>query len=339
MGLIKVGKYYWLDIRIKGKRIRRSLRTSNKLEALDKYGEKKQELLDEYELKRIKFSDFCKQYLEWAWSAKPASALREQQRLRKISDFFIQLDIIYLTDITPYHIEKLKAWLKEEKREKTIIKRSKATINRYLQLLRGLFYKAIDWEVYQGPNPLKKIKFFKESPQIKVPSPVQIKKILKAARDISKKPQSALQKVFFDMIQLALNTGMRKSEILNLEWKDIKGKELTVKGKGDNVRTIPLNMSALIVIERQPKKSNYVFDIPNRHQQDLLRRTVNQIKKRTGIDFHFHLLRHYFTTSLVEKGVDFITVSALLGHSRIMTSLIYSHTDRERKREAVDLLG
>lgn len=331
MSLHKVGKYYWLDIRIKGKRIRRSLRTTNKLQALDKYGEKKQELLDEYELKRVRFSSFCKQYLEWAWSSKPTSALRESQRLNKIQDFFDSLEIVYLSDITPYHIEQLKAWLKKEKR-------SKATINRYLQILRGLFYKAIDWEVYSGPNPLKKIRFFKESPQVKVPSPAQIKKIMKAARDISRKPQSPLQKAFYDMIQLALNTGMRKSEILNLEWKDIKEEELMVRGKGERVRTVPLNGIALEVIRKQPKKSSYVFDIPNRHQQDLLRRTVKQVKKRTAVDFHFHLLRHYFTTSLVEKGVDFITVSALLGHSKTMTSLIYSHTDQERKKKAVDLL-
>jgi site-specific recombinase XerD len=58
----------------------------------------------------------------------------------------------------------------------------------------------------------------------------------------------------------------------------------------------------------------------------------------TGIYFHFHLLRHYFTTFLLEKGVDFVTIGSLLGHSKITTSLIYSHTDRERKRRALELL-
>jgi hypothetical protein len=46
--LYKRGHYYWLDIRIKGKRIRRSLQTSNKLEALNKYAEKKKELIKEF---------------------------------------------------------------------------------------------------------------------------------------------------------------------------------------------------------------------------------------------------------------------------------------------------
>jgi site-specific recombinase XerD len=84
--------------------------------------------------------------------------------------------------------------------------------------------------------------------------------------------------------------------------------------------------------------AEYVFDIPNRKQPDLFRRTVGQIRNATGIDFRFHLLRHYFTTALLEKGVDFVTIDSLLGHSKITTSLIYSPTDRERQRKALELL-
>ena len=159
-----------------------------------------------------------------------------------------------------------------------------------------------------------------------------------SCREIRKKPQSPVQKIFYDLVVFALNTGMRKAEILNLEWKNIKEDEATVRGKGDMRRTVPLNRAVQEVLNRQPKRSNYVFDIPNRNQGDLFRRTVNQIKKKTGIDFHFHLLRHSFTTSLLEKGVDFVTIGSLLGHSKITTSLIYSHTDREKKSKAVKLL-
>lgn len=69
-----------------------------------------------------------------------------------------------------------------------------------------------------------------------------------------------------------------------------------------------------------------------------MNKSIERIRKKTGIDFHFHLLRHYFTTSLIEKGVDFITIAEILGHSKITMSLIYSHTDKERKKKAVDLL-
>lgn len=135
-----------------------------------------------------------------------------------------------------------------------------------------------------------------------------------------------------------MNTGIRKSEILDLKWKDIKGDEVEIIGKGSKRRVVPLNSIAQEIIERQPKKNEHVFDLSNRHQPDLFRRTIGQIRKRTGIDFHFHLLRHCFTTKLIENGIDFVTVGELLGHSKISTSLIYSHTNKERKRKAVDLL-
>lgn len=161
---------------------------------------------------------------------------------------------------------------------------------------------------------------------------------MKAAREISGDPQSDLQKAFYDLVVFALNTGLRKSEILNLKWRDIKGEDIEVKGKGEKQRMVPLNETALGIIEKQPKKTAYVFDVPYRNQQDLLRRTVLQLRKRPGIPdlFHFHLLRHTFTTRLIEKGVDFVTISEILGHSKITTSLIYSHTDKDRKKRAVD---
>lgn len=331
MGIIKRGKYYWLDVRIKGKRIRRSLNTTNKPVALLRFSEQREELLAECEGRKFKFSEFCKKYLDWAWSSKPASAIREQQRLIKIQDFFQNLGIVYLDEITPYHIEQLRTRLMDDGL-------SKATINRYLQILRGLFYKAIDWEAYNKPNPLKKIKFYKENPTVNPLTEAQAKKIIYAAEEISREYRSSLQKSFHNICMLAVNTGLRKSEILNLKWKDFRGNEISVNGKGDKNRCIPLNLGAKAIIIKQSRKTEWVFDVPNRHRPDLFRRTVQQIRKRTGIDFHFHLLRHLFTTKLIEKGVDFITISELLGHSKISTSLIYSHTNRDRKERAVKAL-
>ncbi|MFW6132088.1 MAG: tyrosine-type recombinase/integrase [Candidatus Aminicenantaceae bacterium] len=92
------------------------------------------------------------------------------------------------------------------------------------------------------------------------------------------------------------------------------------------------------ILNKQSKKGEYVFDIPNRGQAGLFRRTVYQIKKRTGIDFHFHLLRHYFATSLIEKGIDIVTIGSLLGHSKTTVSLMYSHMDQAKKRKAVEII-
>jgi integrase len=70
-------------------------------------------------------------------------------------------------------------------------------------------------------------------------------------------------------VAFAVNTGIGKSEILNLEWKDIREDEATLRGKGNRTRIIPLNRAAREAPGRQPKRSSYVFDIPNRKQKDL----------------------------------------------------------------------
>lgn len=346
MSLHKVGRFFWLDIYVGGKRVRRSLKTGNKFEALDEYKKVKDKLLAEYRGGDVKFADFAKKYLDWAWSSKAASADREEQRLKKIQAFFEGLGIAFLSDVTPYHIEQLKAHLLEKGR---VIKTSdgqkkeagldKATVNRYLQLLRGMFYRAIDWEVYSKANPVKKVKFFREERERQALSHEDLQKILEAARVIAAKARSPLQKVFPDLILFAAHTGLRKSEILNLRWKDTREDEISVLGKGSRRREVPLNNIALEIIGRQIRRGDYVFDIPNRGQAGLFRRTTNLIRKRSGVPFHFHLLRHGFATTLLERGVDLVTVSELLGHSKAMTSLIYSHTDSKRKRKAVDLLG
>jgi integrase len=346
MSFRKVGRLYWLDIYVGGKRVRRSLKTGNKFEALDRYKEVKDKLLAEHRGGDVKFADFARKYLDWAWSPKPASADREEQRLKKIQAFFAGLGIVFLSDITPYHIERLKAHLLAKGR---IVKTpdgqvkeaglDKATLNRYLQLPRGMFYRAIDREIYSKPNPVKKVKFFREESERRAQSHQDLQKVLEAARAISAKARSPLQKVFPEVILFAAHTGLRKAEILNLRWGAIKKDEVAVLGKCSQRGTVPLNKTALAIINRQARRGEYAFDIPNRDRKDLFRRTVAQNAKRTGIDFGFHDLRHYFTMALIEKGVDLATISTILGYSKTMTSLIYSHTNKGKKRQAEEGLN
>lgn len=332
MSLIKRGHIYWIDLRVSGKRIRKSLHTDDKLLALYKYKEEKDRIILEYSGKKVGLSSFCDKYLEWAWTSKPASTPRESQRLNKIKEFFTGLGIIYLNDITPYHVEQLKAELKSRGL-------AKSTINGYLQILRGMFNRAIAWEVYDKQNPLKRVRFLKAFPNINPLSKSDVEKILDVAWEVSMNPKNPLQKVLHDLILFAVNTGMRRSEILNLKWKDIREDEIIVKGKGEKVRSVPINITVRTILGRQPPKDKYIFDIPNRHQQDLFQWSMKKIGERVGRKIHFHLFRHYFASHLIERGVDIITVGAILGHSKTIISLGYMHTDKDRKQKAVDTIA
>ena len=310
------GRYFHLDLRIDGKRVRRSLKTTERTLAIIKAKEL-QDKLSVGSSGDIRFDEFSTKYLEWAWSSKPASANGEELRLERIKAFLLSHNVVHLSDITPYHVEQLKADLQ-------VKGRSPATINRYLQILRGMFYRAIDWEMYHKPNPLKKVRFYREEPCRRLLTQDEVKRILEAAEAMAAKPRSPLQRVFPDMICLAVNTGLRKSEILNLRWADVRGDTITVKGKGEKTRTVPLNDEARRVIERQPRRTSRIFGDIGSDYTSVFRRTVEAIRKRSGVDWHFHLLRHRFASTLLEFGVDIITVSELLGHSKAMTSLIYT---------------
>lgn len=351
----KRGRFYWIDYYHDGKRKRQSLKTDKLLEAKDR-ARQIEESLHKLGAGPL-LSDFAETYFAWARATKPASAPREKQRFDKIMAFLKAEGVLTLPAITPLAVEKLRAKLLEDGL-------AKATVNRYLQLLRGMFYRAADWGLYAGPNPLRKVKFFREESSVRVPSVDEIRYIRCAARMISLVPHSKLQAAFSALVEMALNTGMRKSEILNLKWRDIKDGEAYVQGKGDRIRKVPLNWAALAVIETQSRgsvsqvtargaifankgelsllfptnKEEYIFDIPNRRQPDLLRRTVLMTGRLAGVTWHFHLLRHFFTSNLLGRGVDIVTLAAILGHARPSTTLIYSHTSRERKRMAVDLL-
>lgn len=80
--ITKHGPHYWLDIRVNNRRIRRSLKTGERALAIERARDIARELREEHARKDIRISDFSAKYLEWAWSSKPASADREQQRMK-----------------------------------------------------------------------------------------------------------------------------------------------------------------------------------------------------------------------------------------------------------------
>jgi len=330
--LKKRGDTYYIDIHISGHRIRRSLDTKSLYIARRLYKAEKEAIERQHGVTKTRLEDFASKYLDHAWIAKPSSAQREEQRLRKILTFFkVEHQIIYMEDVGIEHLEGLRAHLLKQKL-------AKATVNRYLQILRRMYNVAIDWEVFTKKNPLTKIRFYTESSPRLALTEKEVEKAMAVAREISEDPRSRTQMQFYDLFVLALNTGLRKSEVLNIRWKDVKENHIVVSGKGGKTRNVPSNNKVRAILERLPKRYEHVFNIPNRNSKDVLRKTIERVKKDAGIEFTFHQIRHTFATRLLKAGVDIITLASILGHSKTTTSLIYGHTDEKRKREAVERL-
>lgn len=332
---------WWLDVWVGKKRLRRSLRTDDRALAL----ERARDL--ELELRRprsagLQIEEFFCKYRAWARETKPASYRNEDRQLTWIAGYFTAQNVATLEEITPYHIEQMRAAIRSrDRRTKAESPKkgkgtSKATINRYCAVLRTVFNKAIDWGTFRGTNPVSKVKFYKEGEKVRPLAEAEVERVLAAAESISRdKDTSPTGRALYDICRVVLNTGLRRSEVLNLRWSDIIDDELRIKGKGGRVRFIPLNAEARGILDGRPRLTAYVFNVPNRNAAGVLRRVTETIRRKTGVDFHLHLLRHAFASRLMAAGIDIVTIGDLLGHSSSMVSLLYTHSNPELRKRAV----
>lgn len=147
-----------------------------------------------------------------------------------------------------------------------------------------------------------------------------------------------------DIIRLVLNTGMRKSEVLGLTWAQVDfGARLIYltpdKAKSGKNESIPLNNTAIAVLRNWEGKHQRRVFIRKGKPIDSVRRSFASTCKAAGIEnFHFHDLRHTFAAWLVQRGIPIRTVSELMRHSDISTTMIYAHLSPDNIRAAVEAI-
>jgi integrase len=196
---------------------------------------------------------------------------------------------------------------------------------------------AIKWKKAQV-NRVREVKFLKE--------PKEKERIIteeEEARLLETVRISPKEKHLEPIIITALNTGMRKGEILNLEWSnvDIKTGVITVEGtKNGEKRKIPMNKKLTQTLESAKKVSNgeYVFSENGHPYGDFKTGWWTALRKAKIEGLRFHDLRHTFGTRLGMKGYDIKTIAELMGHKDIKMTMRYSHPTPEHKRRAVESL-
>ncbi len=147
------------------------------------------------------------------------------------------------------------------------------------------------------------------------------------------------------LVTLALHTGMRRGEILNLTWDSVYLRdrfiELTDQKNGES-STIPLTQTAIETLKAIPIRldSKYVFTgkTPDKPFYDLKRQFEKAVKKAELTGVTFHILRHTCASHLVMAGVDLVTVREIMRHRSIDMTLRYSHLTPAHKKAAVDAL-
>ncbi|MBE0433086.1 site-specific integrase [candidate division WOR-3 bacterium] len=327
MSVFKRGGKWCIGYSLNDRWVRKTIGTSKKLAELAEKEIKlkiaKGELLGIIERKRILFQDLCTEYLQYSRANKTIQSHRRDRV--SIRNLLVPFGDRFIHQITARDLEHYKNRRKD--------KVTPATVNRELSCIKHMFNKAVEWG-HLPDNQLRPVMKFKEPPgRMRYLQNEEISRLLNYCADHLK-----------PIVIMALNTGMRKGEILNLTWGDVnlKNRMITItNSKNNSSRIIPINDATygILVSLGQQIVEQYVFSHPDgkpyRDIKDGFTAAVNRAKLS---DVRFHDLRHTFASHLVMNGVPILEVQKLLGHKTLAMTMRYSHLSNKNLRDAVDKL-
>jgi integrase/recombinase XerD len=151
------------------------------------------------------------------------------------------------------------------------------------------------------------------------------------------------------LYRFAFYSGMRLSEIINLEYDDVKVKEKliyvknkdTFTTKSKRERVIPISKSLKRILKAVNSKDGIVFNNNGKQfNPDYVSKSFKKCVRTAGLNdkIHFHSMRHSFSSYLVQNGANMIAVQKILGHASIKTTQIYLHLRTEDLVKAIKLL-
>ena len=332
--MFKRSGIWWTCIRHNGKKIQKSLETTDKKLAKDIEAKIRTEIKEEkYFDKPIGNNKTFKQLMERFMkehAPKVSVSMQESYAtsLKHLDPFFGSSNLL---SISPKMLTRYKVLRREEGA-------AAGSINKELAMLSKAFSLAVmEWE-WLKENPVSRVPREKEDNQ----------RDRWLTKDEEKRLLENSPEWLCEIINFALHTGLRQDELLSLEWNRVNLFRKTIliqKTKNGKPKTLPLNKIALDVLNRKSKvksiKNGLVFF--NRSGKKIhvsnLKRTFYLVMKKAGIkDFRWHDLRHTFATRLAQAGVDLYKISKLLGHRDIKMTQRYSHHCPDSLRDGVEIL-
>ena len=276
---------------------------------------------------RLTFQEFAEQtYLPDAISRKK-SWKDDKRKLEK--DMYKTFGKKLLTDITKGDVTQYINSIR--------IRTSNSTANRHRALLSSIMNMAVDHEML-GKNNVQHIKKLPESSEHgRKLTDEELTKLLNVLA-------TASNQIAASAVKLLLATGMRKSECLQLEWRNIdyagcKAKLEMETTKGNRVHHPPLNPFAITTLKELEKlresDNPYVFPGKNGKHLTTVRNTFESCKKTAGIEnFRLHDCRHNLCSRLVTAGVSLYTVQKIVGHRSPAMTQRYSHLSADTLQSA-----
>ncbi len=233
-----------------------------------------------------------------------------------------------LMQITPAEIRQLQ--------EKIYNENGLYMSNRVMQILCGIFNKAIEWG-FKLENPCALVKKYKEKSRDRFLSGEELSRFFKAFEEL----ESEITK---DYILISLLTGARKSNILEMQWKQINFDEATWKipeTKNGDPQTIPLTSEVMEILEKRKGKSNSIWVFESKesktgHLVEPKRTWATLLKKAEIEDLRLHDLRRTFGSYQAITGSSLAIIGKSLGHKSQTATAIYARLDLDPVRNAVE---
>ena len=264
--------------------------------------------------------DYYDEFISWSENAQTRSTFRAN-RLALDKLIYHAGRSIKLDRISPRHIDLIVA----EEKSKGL---SPASINNYIRHAKASLNKAVEWQ-YIKTNPLSDVKQISE--------PERLPKFMRKS-DISHFLANMKDVNLRRLVVAYIATGRRRSELLNLKWKDVdlKNKLYTVSGKGNRTKTFPINRlfySVLVSINKSEDRVFYHWKHPD---------TVSHIVKEALVNAGFsnlnlHSLRHTFASIKATEGKTLRQIQELLGHKDIKATQIYIHLTEDHLAEISEI--
>jgi len=277
----KDSSYWWVKIAINGRTVQRSTGTEDKIKAQEYHDRLKAQMWEEQRLGVKPRHSWREAVVRWlVETSEKATHHQDRKKLVWLHSYLgdLMLDEITLSVIDGIRSAKLK-------------EASKATTNRYLALVRAILIRSRDeWEWLEK---VPKIRLFKEA-QGRERALTQEQ----AGRLLAELPEHQREIVLF-----ALATGLRQSNVLQLEWSQVNFEQRhawihAAQSKNRRPIAVPLNEAALAVLNRQRgKHKERVFTYQGKPIKQANTRAWHLALNRAGVtDFRWHDLRHTWAT-------------------------------------------
>lgn len=294
------------------------------------------------------FEKLAEKYLKWSAENKSRAGIDDKSRYE--NHLKNRFDSKRLDEIVPLDLERLKTAM-----GKTKI--SPKTISHCLALIRAMYNKAIEWNLYQGVNPVKKIKMpTVQNARDRFLSMEEAELLLtelKRNHQIKTEYKELKDPKLHDIALLSLQTGARAGEIFNLKGQDVdfENELMTLRDtKNTETRYAPMTKDVNKMLKnRMPEDPGaYIFTDKDgekiKEVSNAFQKIVDRIGFNKGVEDSrqrvvFHTCRHTFASWLAIEGTPLLTIARLMGHKSIAMTMRYSHLSPDHKKDAVNGLA